>query len=300
MATEITLGDEIVERIRDWLTAAAAATADPDAPGDVPDFVELLTDLDDLELGEVLPHFQNSIALTPNTYTWWMLIPLGPWTWAADLRDETVMMVEDDGTIEVTTFDEIRSRMPFWLAPGFAVCAAVDLDASDLPFRFDGIMWADTRRDYAFGEGEWWFALDGVKVPFDLSDMDLAFHATEHARAGRWVSIECAGYSMTTGEIGVTLYVTPSGGLFHYQWGYMDSYLGHADADLDVADLIKSLDPEGVGYSKVVAIESDILRKKQMRAVVEWVLAADINPRDRDDIAICCPRWSGTAAELLA
>lgn len=50
-------------------------------------------------------------------------------------------------------------------------------------------------------------------------------------------------------------------------------------------------------------LKQAVAPKKPLDQLWRWAedeIAADINPHDRDDVAIRCPRWSGTAAELLA
>lgn len=294
MTNDITLSEAITERISDWLSAANAADADSR-----PSIAPLMDDLEELGLDDVLPHFRNAIALSTDGYDWSLLIPAADWTWSAELSTEQVVVVPEDGEPEILTFDEIRANRSFWLEPGFEVHALDWFQAHQIPFRFDGVMWGGTLADQAFGEGEWMLRFNGDEEMFDLSSMELDFGTSEHAKPGRWVSIETGGVSMSTGEIGMTIYVTPSGGLFRYEWGYRDTLLGHADPDLDVDEIITHLDPEGIGLSDVVSIESDVLGKKDMRRLVRAVLDLDINVRDLDDVSVSCPRWSGMADELL-
>jgi hypothetical protein len=257
-----------------------------------------------LEVAELPPEWAKLVKrgtlISPDAVRNWLLLPAGDWTWASTLRAEQVTVIDARGAIRTTTFNELRADPRFLVGmEATALVFDVGLAADRLPFRFDGRRWSHTECDEAFGETEWVIRINGEESPFDLDQVELYFEPGERAAEGNWLTVSEDGVSMSTGDIGVSVWVTDDGALFSHIWGSKTTCHGFAPADLTIDQVIELIDPEDCGLSSIAGISSEIVGIDEMRDVVTKVLAKALNDVELDEIEVICADWEGTAAELL-
>lgn len=289
-----------------------AALADPRCVAVLVEWLRLLDrssfdDLDvlqeDLAEAELPEHWASvvvgSLFYSPDGTTEVLLVPDGDWEWSAGLRDERVLLLDQQGAVRTATIAELRADPAFWVREHAHACGIDDL--SELPFPFCGDDWAGTLEDQAWGRSDWSIEIGGVDTEFDLARVAIAFRTDDHAPAGTWLSICCDGYSGSTGEIGFDVLVDVDGALFTYIWGSRCTFIGHADPGLEIVDLLAPFDPNNADYQGLgdpVTVSSEVLDVDQMRTVIErLVKIADVD--DLDELEIDCVGWSGTATDLL-
>ena len=248
---------------------------------------------------EVLPHFNRAMLLNPDGCGWRLLVPLDNWSWGSRLRHERALIVDDLGNAYTATIAELRADRDFLIGPEAEVHCTDIVNSSDLPFLFDGDAWTHTSNDGEFGHGEWVMKINGDDSGIYLESTPLVFDSDEHAQAGIWLSMECDGESMTSGEIGYTVSVDDDGGLFVSEWSARTFFFGRATPDFGVDQLLGLLQPDGGDISGVVVLRSEVLGRDDMRRVLAWVSEHDVNPVEPTELEIECSGWSGTAADLL-
>lgn len=255
---------------------------------------------DQVDIRRELGDLSDAVAITPDGSHWYLLIRVGRWHWTSTLRNERAIVVDDSGDWRIVTLGELRTETSLILDESAALHSTGHIDAVDLPFRFCGSSWACTTQDTAWGESDWRLKVNGEEQNVNLCYVELAFRDEPHACPGTWLSIGCEGVSMSTGEIGTDVYVSPEGGLFVRQWGCSSTFYGLAEPSLSLAKAIELADPENLGFSSVSTISSDVLDRTQMREAVNLVYQKDVNALPLDEIEVTCRNWSGSAAALLS
>jgi|GEM_PF-2717385 len=289
---------EIDSRIVAAVEHCLLAVCDDPATSSIEDHI--LDSLDDDTADEVdlsvLGDLSRTVAYSPDGLSAWLLVPQKSWQWDSRANKGELLAISDRGECLLCNADDIRSERRFWVKQGARFSADNMPSLSALQLVFDGDDWAATQVDSGYGESEWVLTFNGEEDGFDLSACRLGFASSERVPSGTWLEIATDGYSMSTGEIGVTISVDVDGGLFVSNWGYIDAFWGLARPD-DVTpeQLLHFADPESCGFTSVGAISSDHLTKEEMQRIVPTLLS---NGSEGDDVEITCADWSGSLEEF--
>ena len=289
---------EIDSRIRTAIEYCLVAICHDPETSSIEDHIldSLDDDADEVDLS-VLGNLSRAVAYSPDGSSAWLLVPHRNWRWDSRANNGELLAISDRGECLLCNADDIRSDRRFWAKQG-AQFSADDLPSlGALQLVFDGDDWAGTQVDSAFGESDWVLTFNGEEDGFDLSACRLGFASDERVPSGTWLEIVTDGYSMSTGDIGVTISVDVDGGLFVSNWGYIDAFWGLARPD-DVTpeQLLHFADPESCGFTSVGLISSDHLTKEEMQRIVPTILS---NGSEDDDVEITCADWSGSLDEFM-
>jgi len=208
-----------------------------------------------------------------------------------------VRVINAAGGVTECSWSDIANDPRFWLRRDAQIMVTnPELLLDDLPFSADGVAWVSTRGDEVFGEGDWELTVNGESMSFSLRDLDVRYEEpAPNVRAGTWVEVTCAGTSMSTGDIGWTLSMDEHGGLWSYQWGCYDDYVGRENTSDLVAlvnELVTRLEP--MVYD-IVAITSEVFTLEQLAPAIGWLIEHDDDAEE--DPQICCTDFDGTWSE---
>lgn len=209
-----------------------------------------------------------------------------------------VRVINAAGGVTECTWADIADNPRFWLQREARIVASdPELLLDQLPFSADGLAWCSTQGDEVFGEGDWEIMANGEPMSFDLQSLDVRYaEPATNVRTGTWVEVTCAGVSMSTGDIGWTLWMDDHGGLWSYQWGCYHDYLGRESAtDLVrlVTELVARLKP--MVYD-IVAIRSEVFSLEELKPAITWLIENDDSPTD--SVEVGCTDFDGTWDEV--
>ncbi len=139
--------------------------------------------------------------------------------------------------------------------------------------RWDPLAWSGTYFDECWGEGNWHVQLDGEQVQFHLTWCERAAEPLVPSPAGTLIELVNGGWSMTTGEIGMSVGIDEYGATWAHRWGMDTWYLGPVgDADLlaEAQSGINVLD-NGATFD-IFHIRTGLLTAEQLHTVVERLL----------------------------
>lgn len=241
--------------------------------------------------------FERLMLYSPDGLNGYVLQHLGPGPFFTAQPSDRLRVTDIEGRVTECTWSDIASDPRFWLRRDAQIMVTdPELLLDDLPFSADGVAWVSTRGDEVFGEGDWELTVNGESMSFSLRDLDVRYEEpAPNVRAGTWVEVTCAGTSMSTGDIGWTLSMDEHGGLWSYQWGCYDDYVGRENTSDLVAlvnELVTRLEP--MVYD-IVAITSEVFTLGELAPAIAWLIEHDDD--GEEDPQICCIDFDGAWSE---
>lgn len=293
--------DSLLAELEVWRTSFVF---DPEVHEEEPD--EFPDDpLADLGLGDLA----QALAVRVGDAGSNLLLPIGPWSGTGRGLSGDVLRVPAEGEPTITSWDYIQHdpNVRWWLRPGDAVTGGCTETGHQLdtyayeacvPFPFDGKAWEQTREDY-IDQGDWQLSWQGQQADFDLTKVKIRYvdpFTTE--LAGEWLEHESRGTSMTTGEIGETLWVKRDGTAWRSDWGCSCTFLGRIDPQNPVTSILEDAQGDPLCTS-IRRIDSQVLDPARLRPLFDLVSGNDDN-FDPDSCTVRCVGFEGTAAEYIA
>lgn len=139
--------------------------------------------------------------------------------------------------------------------------------------RYDPEAWVGTYFDSCWGEGTWQVQVDGEPARFHLTAHRPARLPERQAPAGLLVALVNGGYSMSTGEIGLSVEVDEYGAAWAVQWGMATWYLGPVAGEDLLAAATRGLDALwSDGVLDIFDIRTGLLSLDELRTVVDGLL----------------------------
>ncbi len=196
-----------------------------------------------------------------------------------------VRVIRHDGSSDLATVGNLSAQSDLCFEPGAVVVASDIYEVDELPFAADAGSWEQTKASRATGETDWVIRSNGEEIEFNLSEVRRNASPVSEAWPGIWFEVQCDGESMSTGEIGITIWSDANGEFWAETWGATLLYLGQSsryrpdNAKEVLTDALDVLDTE---LWDIASISSGVLTSDKICPSVFHLAKCDQNMGDRD------------------
>ena len=233
-----------------------------------------------------------------------VLLQLLDGLWRFSTPDARLRVIQADGSSKFMRVGDLPSKEALRCSPGAVFLSCDPYSVEDMQFGVDSWAWIGTKKDLAIDETDWVVTSNQIEVSFDLREVNRGFGVSTSAVPGVWLDITCDGESMSTGDIGLTIWSERTGEFWANTWGAAVMYLGcnsnYTPASaIDVFDdALQLLDTEMWGFNYV---RSEVLDVMQIAPILRSLALSDPNVT-RDDLhdrGVSCTDFAGSIADLL-
>jgi hypothetical protein len=281
------------------LQAVLAGIRDHDDIGDAFDAVD-----GGDELVELLDGYDGLMLYAPGASSPAVLLQLPEGSWPRVSPSTPVRVIRSDGSSDLTTGGDLSARRDLPFEPGAVVVSTDVFEVDQLPFAACHIMWSGTKSDSATGESDWTVTSNGVEVGFNLRRVRRSVGHVTDAWPGIWFDVQCDGESMSTGEIGITIWSDADGTFWAETWGSTLLYLGQSSTyrpDNAMELLIEALDALDTELWDIRSISSDVLTSDKIYPAVRYLVSCDGNMsyENLEDISVSCADFDCFISDLF-